>query len=464
MIEYFYTKFGDVYPGIRWTEMKFPEYTIIIQVSKLEEYKKLKDEEKTFEQINKYGWILGNDVIEGTLDSRNFTPPKNGHYESDIFNGNYDRTVMFIFGAGASAHCVFGSDKNEFYNDLLRPPLGPALFEKRFKNYYIKYKGVKQSLHFLQDDINPDVEDLFEKEWKNIQKENNQEVLSRHINIQYYLQEVLMDVSNRILEEYCIKNLYAKLADKLQKIHSASIKTTHSRTTAKKFAFVSFNQDTILEHFISEYFKKPIKSMDDYVNVNESPFCIFKPHGSCNWGWRFPDTSKFGNDTANWLFENNINFFQLYYTLLGDHINMIDWTNTFGTEVTINKYGLGKYTIDKSKLQIIMDHPNNYFPALLLPYRDKDEFTMPFRHYNKMKSYFGYVETLIIIGWKGNEEAFNKKLLQHGHKINKIIIADPNPKEVLKNIQPLLSRNKINPTIYNNFEHFVIDGLDKEFS
>jgi len=464
-MQYFFTKFGDVYAGWEFSEMKYPEYTIVIPGTKIQAYRELKPEEKTLEKISEYGWILGNEVIESILDINKFIPQETKHYDGDPWYGNFDQKILFVFGAGASAHCVFGKDKTEFYKDKLRPPLCPDLFDKRFKEFYVKYKGAMQSLYFLQDD-NPDVEAIFEREWKNISKENNQEVLSRHINIQYYLQEILKEISNRVIKEYFAKNLYAKLADKLQKIHSASKKTTYGNTTAnKKFAFVSFNQDNILEHFISEYFKKPIKTIDDYVNINERPFCIFKPHGSYNWGWKFPDTSKFNGNTTNWLFDNNINFYQLYYTLLGNHENMIDWTNTFGIESMINKHSFGKFTIDKSKLKIIdINKPNDYFPALLLPYRDKDEFTMPIRHFFNMLHYIINVETLIIIGWKGNEDAFNRLLIKNGNRIKKVIIADPNADVVEKNLEPILSKNNIKPIRYNDFEHFVVSGIDNELS
>ena len=142
---------------------------------------------------------------------------------------------------------------------------------------------------------------------------------------------------------------------------------------------------------------------------------------------------------------------------------MIDWTHSFGMESSINKNRLGKFTIDKSKLSII-DTNNllDYFPALLLPYRDKDEFTMPLRHFINMQFYFQYVETLVIIGWKGNEEAFNRQLLQHAQRIKKVVIADPDANTVIKNLEPLLSKFNIKPVVYNNFEHFVNEGVDKE--
>lgn len=462
MLKYYYTKYGDVYAGYEFQDTNYPDYTIVIQGTKKAEFNKLKPEEKTLEKISEYGWVLGNNVIQGIVNSADFKPEIN-HINSDSFESAYERKYMFIFGAGASANCVFGNEKIEFEKDNLRPPIGTELFEKRFKEYYSKYKGVKQSLYFLQNEKNKNIEELFENEWKNIQKENNQAVLSQHINILYYLQEVQKNVTQQVTEKYFTKNLYAKLAEKLQKINTASVKNTHGRQSLKKFAFVSFNHDTILETFIEKQFKSTISNIDDYINVNDSPFCIFKPHGSWNWGWKFPDTTKFNGNTAEWLFDNNISFFQLYFRLLGDHINMIDWS-TWGTETSLNKHNLGKHCIDKSQIKIIgNDNFNNYFPALHLPYRDKNEFTMPLRHLYNMEAYFSYVETLVIIGWKGNEEAFNRLIFSEGQKINKVIIVDPNPETVEENLKPLLSKlDKKNIRYYNDFEDFVLNGLDIE--
>lgn len=459
-MQIFYTKFGDVYAGWKIPEINFPDYTIVVQGTKLNDYQKLELQEKTLEKISEYGFPIANEVIEGIIANENFHP-EGKHHKSDTWHGEYDRKIMFVFGAGASANCVYGSDKAAFEIDNLRPPLGPALFEKRFKDYYIRYKGVKQSLHFLQDE-KPDVEELFEREWKNISKENNQAVMSRHINIQYYLQEVLRDATKKVTDEYYSKNLYAKMANKLQKIYSASVKNIYGRRSSRKFAFVSFNQDTILETFLEEQFKYPLNTMDDYVNINESPFCIFKPHGSWNWGWKFPETKLFNGNTADWLFENNINFFQLYFKLLGDHISMIDWS-TWGHEASMNKYELGKYTIDKSQLRIIGNEDiNNYYPSLLLPYKDKDEFTMPLRHYYNMAHYLPHIETLVIIGWKANEDAFNRLLFQKASKISKIVIADLHPEIVEENLKPLLSKQNVIKVFYNSFEDFVSNGIEKE--
>jgi hypothetical protein len=459
--DYYYTKFGEVYSGFKWDNFDFPDTTILIQASKLQKYQNLNGNDQTLEKSEEYGRVLGNEVIEGVIKGEGFDPARE-YYKSQSRDSSFERKYMFIFGAGASAHCVFGSDKNDFLVDPLRPPLGTSLFEKRFKPFYTKYSGVRESLHFLQDE-NPDIEGLFENEWKNISKHNNQAVLSRHINIQYYLQEILKSVGERVINEYYGKNLYAKLFNKLQKIYSASItKGYNNEISSKNFAFVTFNQDTILEYFACQQFGKKIDSIHDYVNINNSPFSIFKPHGSWNWGWKFLDSSQFGESTSESLFNSKANFFDIYFKYLGNHIDMVDWSS-WGHNIQLNKNELGKFSINKSKIEIINTHNiNAYFPALLLPYRDKDDFTMPISHFYEMESYLHYIETLVLIGWKGNEESFNHILLTRTNRLRKVIIVDPNHQTIKQNLAAILNNKSIELVVYKDFEDFVNTGVEKE--
>ncbi|MBL0309224.1 MAG: hypothetical protein IPP77_05970 [Bacteroidetes bacterium] len=121
--------------------------------------------------------------------------------------------------------------------------------------------------------------------------------------------------------------------------------------------------------------------------------------------------------------------------------------------------------VDKSKLKIISgENLNKYFPAHLLPYRDKDEFTMPLPHFYKMQFYFSSIETLIVIGWKGNEASFVEQLLQHARKVKKVIKVDPEPESVKKNLVSLISRDYVVTKIYNSFESFVMSNFEKDLN
>ena len=464
--DYFYTKFGEIYSGYKWdlNPIKHSGYTAIIQASNLEKFRGLPSSEMSLEDISKYGWVLSNDVISGFLKGTEFTPPSFQRRREEIWSSSaFERKYMFVFGAGASANCVFGSDKKDFDDDALRPPLGTSLFDKKFKKYYEKYRGVKQSLHSLQGE-NVDVEELLENEWKAIFRQNNQQVLSRHINMQYYLQDILNEVSNRVIDEYYGKNLYVKFFDKLQKIYAASLtKPNYGTETGKNFALVSFNQDTILEHFACDMFDRNINSLRDYICMDKGGFSLFKPHGSWNWGWKFPNPTQFNGNPAAWLFANKKNFYELYFEILGTNIDMVDWDG-YGSERMVNKDDLGKFTIDKGKIEIIqLGQLNNYFPAMLLPYRDKDEFTMPHIHLYKMMDYMRGTEVLVLIGWKGNEAAFNRLLISTASNIRKIIIVDPKADVVKKNLEELIAHRKAAEIItYETFESFVEEGVDKE--
>ena len=79
-----------------------------------------------------------------------------------------------------------------------------------------------------------------------------------------------------------------------------------------------------------------------------------------------------------------------------------------------------------------------------------------------MTDYFNSMETLVVIGWKGNEEAFNRQLFQKANQIKKVIIADPNPDIVEKYLEPILSRQGVTKIIYKNFEDFVENGIDND--
>lgn len=449
MINYYFTTLGDVFAGFEFSEKKFPELKIIVQADKLRDYRELKLNEKTIEKIKEYANVFPVSAFVGMIEAEKI-PIQNTTHGDNWWQGEYNRKNMFIFGAGASANCVTGNRKSEFEHDELKPPLGNGLFAAKYRKFYGKYEGVKQSLFDLQDD-KTNIEEFLEFEWKEVQENGNHAIMSRHINIQFYLQELLMEISKRVSTEYYDFNLYAKLADKLQRINAGDKK--------KNFAFVSFNQDTILENFLSLYFKKPLTNLNSYININDSPFCIFKPHGSWNWGWKFPNKA---NNRQKDLFDKNVDYFTLYYKILGNHIEMIDW-NSWGLEWSLDKHNKGKFTINKTKISCFDENSiGNFYPAILLPYRDKDEFLMPPTHYYQLENYLSYIENLFVIGWKGNEALFNKIIKQNANKIKRVVIIDPNPKVVEENLKEILARPSVTKIIYNDFDDFIRNGLCKE--
>ena len=41
-----------------------------------------------------------------------------------------------------------------------------------------------------------------------------------------------------------------------------------------------------INQFIEKIFQTPFRKMSDHIDRNNRPLFLFKPHGSCNWGWR----------------------------------------------------------------------------------------------------------------------------------------------------------------------------------
>ncbi len=451
---YYFTSTGDVYSGFRFDEWSFEDYLIVIQSDKRYKFEELSGEKRTLDKIKEYGWAIPKNTIKKVLHEYEFVRPS-VKSNSTWFNGSIDRKNMFIFGAGASANCVSLHQKESFEGCIYRPPLGNELFAPRFKPVYRKYDGVGLSLFDLQQK-NANVEEYLEYEWQEVVKNGNNNIITRHINIQFYLQEILKDISVNVIEDYSEANLFSKFAHELQ--------IRHSRNPKQHFAIVSFNQDSIIDHFMSRHFKKHLQKMDDYIEVNNNPFCIFKPHGSWNWGWQYPkdvSTAANGNIPA-WLYEVNANFYDLYYRILGNHTNMIDWDG-FGVEAFLHNHQVGKFTIDKSQIKVFDTASiKEYYPALLLPYRDKDEFTMPLKHYYHLTGYLNNVENLFIIGWKGNEASFIKLLNTYATKIKKVILVDPNPHIVETNLKCIIAKDGIEVVHYSGFEDFIFNGLSKE--
>jgi hypothetical protein len=80
-----------------------------------------------------------------------------------------------------------------------------------------------------------------------------------------------------------------------------------------------------------------------------------------------------------------------------------------------------------------------------------------------MIAYLHNIETVVIIGWKGNEDAFNRLLFRNGTKINRVIIVDPFPDIIKNNLKPLIDKiSKTNLMLFNTFEDFVLNGFENE--
>jgi len=449
---YFTTYYGDVYFGFIAECHGYDDRFFIIQNDKLKTFRELKESEKTLEKFRSLGWeIKDPKIITNThpADRNN----RLGSYAEDIDHtrdgSRYKK--MFVFGAGASAFCVFGNKKNAFRKFNLRPPLGTELFHEDYEQFFRYYPGVELTLPAYEAE-GRDIEQLMEKEWQNIRKAYNPNLLKHHINIQYYLQTLLSKVSINVANQYHHTNLFSLLFNKLQQYYVDKPR--------EKFSVISFNYDTIADHFLSNMFECTFTSIHDYFNY-KNQFLFFKPHGSCNWGWRFDGekTRELGNThIADKLYRNNITLDKIYYDYLGGYKENLA-ENSWGHELSLHQHNLGRFTLNKNRIEVILEGAE-YYPALLLPYRDKDEFVMHYDQQLAMTTAMGNAEELYLIGWKGNEDVFNRQLARHKGHLKKIVIADPNPEAVIENLSKHLDLDEIEVTTVKDFEDFVLNHLD----
>lgn len=449
---YFFIDHGDIYFGSFETFSQFPDSVFIVQPGNRKKLQALKGADITRENIINLAWeVTDFDKIkyhaEGKLKLGN-----NDEHPDLTRRGDQSWKKMFVFGAGASAFSVFKEDLPDFRNFAYSPPIANELFSKKFQFHIKKHKGVELALPSLRACGN-DVEGFFESEWKGIIESHNPMVASRHINIIYYLKELFSKISTETINEFYDCNLYSLFVDKIQKYLSKS--------KNEKVAFVSFNYDTILDHYLSQFFSAPLDSMTDYVNFNSKPFFLFKPHGSCNWGWKFSADfikSNSGN-IPDLLFKNQTSFTDLYFTHLGSPNEMI-YQSSWGREMQLGNNETGKFTINKNKIEVIQSNEEQYFPSLLIPYKDKDQMIMPYYHFDLMQWYFNDMEDLYLIGWKGNESSFNTLLKTHIHRLKRIFIINPFPKEVEENLSKFIDLKKYEIIYFNDFESFSKADID----
>jgi hypothetical protein len=365
---------------------------------------------------------------------------------------------MFVFGAASSKYCLYDSllQKN-LEQSFYCPPLGNELFDNRFDETLKQYPGVLQSIDEW-DLEGKDIEQFLEKQWQYLRYNYDPMVPPRHINVQYYLQVLFNTISDFVVKNHFRSNLFNTFIETIRKVDLVN----ETKTT-----FVSFNYDTILDTYLENYYGIEFTNMDSYLD-KDLPFCFLKPHGSANWGFQIPKENipKEGQSNfQNWLFRNKITISEIYFNLIGKLPETLN-KHGYGLEYGINSDNkISKFTIDKDRIQIL---PNTwkheyYYPALLMPYRDKDEFVMPYHHQLGLELLCQATEELYLIGWKGNEDLFNRQFKERNN-LKRIIIVNPNPEEVKRNLGQYINLENIAIIEIPDFKTFVIEELNNHLN
>lgn len=448
---FFITYFGEIYYGLIVQLQDYPDRIFLVQPSKKRELKKLEPGKERLQEYQRHA--------REVKDLRAIRPvnlqiPSDNKVKMDLmFRDDQHFKRMFVFGAAASTFCGFGDSKELMHDHPLSAPTGPEVFSEKYNSLLDIHEEIKQTIPAILAN-GGNIEDFLEKEWEDVMTGYNPSVARRHLSIQFYLRQLLHEVSAAMKKDFWRQNLYSVLLYKCQQFLS--------RDPNERISFVSFNYDLIFDDILTNTIGRSFTSIGDYTDHHHSNYLLFKPHGSCNWGWRLPSGQlKNGQNLLDHIRTNQLEPWQVYYELLGTPQEMID-VDHWGVEQMNDENFRGRYTIAKSKIEVLTDEDfESSFPALLIPYRDKDELFMPYRQIQILEHAIDSIEELYLIGWKGNERLFNDKL-KRARNLKRIIIANPESKEVEAHIRKSLPKG-LDPVIdpVSDFEDFVMNEMDE---
>lgn len=465
----FFLDSGEIRVGIPYQFPGFEDRICIVQKDKWRDAQKLISERKGLiseEDLEPFGYqVFDIATVKRVCEIEEIRgiSVKSNHFGADVRNSK----KTFVFGAGASSFCVFGDEAEAYRQDGIAMPLGVELFNRKYREIRKKYRGADLSTSMFKASNN-DIETCLEHEWLSCNM-HNAAVLSRHVNIQFYMQELFTELSKAMATtEHYENRLYQEFARKLNN-HLHGNNTLDKKE--KVINLINFNYDTLLEDALNDFFPShKIDAIDRYCDVPARKVDVFKPHGSCNWGWPFRNENikaMPAKEVIDQLLAKNITPYDIYFDLLGYGQEAIA-ENSFGLEKDNNPDDIGKFALNRDLMEVIPQNAEEaYVPALLIPYRDKDELVMPYRHQAVMNTALRNTEELVLIGWKGNERIFNHKLKTYADAVNKITIVCPkrDKAEVIANLErdlkvPLPSEKIALNTAIETFEEYVIEHMD----
>jgi hypothetical protein len=328
---------------------------------------------------------------------------------------------LVILGAGASFDSIY-----EYYDGIdvmpWRPPLANELFSprKNFREIILKYPGGRYFMSQLNG-IN-DVEDFFEKQWKIIENNRADDLMSAFINLNYCLSHLMMAVS--IYHNDTGLSNYDVL---VQKAYEYSV------TNDADVMFVTFNYDILLEHSLSKVYYGQTRQLEIHEYINK-PLKIIKPHGSCNWFKKINGKSMLNHNET-----------------IPDHLYDTRTTLKKLTDSLDNNFRIIPSPINFEITEHVGPIKQFFFPQLLIPLKEKDDFILPKEHDEYLKQNLNEVDEILIVGWKGTENKFLELLQRNlGSKTLKITCVNAGYKGIETTLKPILPNAIINHYLARN--------------
>lgn len=445
------TYYGDLHHGFIVKPIDGDGF-FILSLNNAREWRELPQEEKTAERLRRIAFEFKDPRILQPIPGlpERFGEPGDGMSPSRAHKWKYKK--LFIFGAGASSFCCFGEEGKRLRAHEWSPPLATELFDARFDTLLDKYPGAESLVPDFESK-GRDIEEAMEARWKRIRDHYSPEELARYVNTQFYLRELTERFSLETAKGFRRANLYRVLSDKLNGIAKQRPELGYS--------LVTFNYDTLLDGALETYCGMDLSSMNGYVPLNDQPFLLLKPHGSWNWGWPLPE-GKLTDEWAQELNQKQIPLDEIYYNILGD-LNSMVYMGSWGANMSLHKDGLGKHEVHRGKLQVFpAKSAKPYFPGLLVPLKDKDEYLMPYWHDHHLDIAFSEAEVAYLIGWKGGEDLFMRQMKQKANQLKRIVIVNPDAEAVKSTISQWINLEEYQVDCIPYFDDFVLNHLDNE--
>jgi hypothetical protein len=205
---------------------------------------------------------------------------------------------------------------------------------------------------------------------------------------------------------------------------------------------VTFNYDTIFEDSLSKILDCPFNTIDDYLvrakegdGVHLNDIMVFKPHGSSNWIQKLND----GGIVANTPSRESKDIANRFYDLRTDYASLFLAIEPSARNSDLNLKEIVPFSVNTFQILYTSKTLFEYYPMLLVPFKKKDESLMPLSHQNHFTHQLRDVEEILIIGWKGTEDHFNKILGQKlSQKKIKISYVSPHTKTVQNELSKYL--------------------------
>jgi hypothetical protein len=276
--------------------------------------------------------------------------------------------LMVVCGAGASW------DSANFDVDAAtapwRPPIGQGLFANNdfYGSFIDRYGQVRPLVHRFRgakDSV------TLEAELERLQdlSKGRPRYRQQLTALRYYLQRVISGTCQVWSDKIRGNTNYVRLIDDIDAFWTDVRKTP--------VVYVTFNYDVLLDGALGQLGL----SMTGIANYIAHPRVkLIKPHGSVNWFHRVDVPNKNSHPY---------------------HLQIIP--------------AIDDLTIDPGffyapEMSDIEDIPG--VPALSIPVAKKTEFEMPPEHLEVLKDAIPKVTHLLVIGWRGNEQAFVDMLLR----------------------------------------------------